>query len=657
VAYNVAQKLIASHLVSGEMTPGTEIGLRIDQTLTQDATGTLVMLELEALGLDRARTEVSVQYVDHNLLQTDSKNAEDHDFLRSACQRFGLWFSKAGNGVSHPTHMQRFGIPGKTMVGSDSHTPAAGSLGMLAIGVGGIEVALAIAGEPLYIKMPEIWGVRLTGQLPPWTSAKDVILEMLRRHGVKGGINRIIEYYGPGLSTLTAMDRHVIANMGAELGATTTVFPADEQVEVFLRAEQRGGDFTELLADPDASYDISEEIDLSSVVPLIALPSSPGNVVPVQEVAGRPVEQVVIGSSANPGLRDFAIVAAIVKGRQSHPGVSFDVNPSSRQILQDLTRMGATLDLISAGARLHQSGCMGCIGMGQAPANGSNSLRTMPRNFPGRSGTQEDSVYLCSPETAAAAALTGKITDPRDLEELLGLEYPTVQLPALSSVNLDMLEGPLPTKVAAQVKLVKGENISSLPVFSPLSDRIEAPVILVVGDDISTDEILPAGARVLPYRSNIPKLAEFTFDQIDETYPTRAAETRDGSGHIVVAGANYGQGSSREHAAITPRFLGLRVVVAVSFARIHWQNLANFGVLALEFVNAADHDRIQRDDVLVLVGIRDALLAGFEITVHNKTRDEDYFARHRLSTRQVDMLLAGGLIPWLQNRRAGDFTG
>lgn len=649
MAYNVAQKLIASHLLSGEMTPGTEIGLRIDQTLTQDATGTLVMLELEALGLDRARTEVSVQYVDHNLLQADSKNAEDHDFLRSACQRFGLWFSKAGNGVSHPTHMQRFGIPGKTMVGSDSHTPAAGSLGMLAIGVGGIEVALAIAGEPLYIRMPEIWGVRLTGQLPPWTSAKDVILEMLRRHGVKGGINRIIEYYGPGLSTLTAMDRHVIANMGAELGATTTVFPADEQVNVFLQAEQRGGDFTELLADPDASYDITEEIDLSSIVPLIALPSSPGNVVPVREVAGRPVEQVVIGSSANPGLRDFAIVAAIMKGRQSYPGVSFDVNPSSRQILQDLTRMGATLDLISAGARLHQSGCMGCIGMGQAPANGRNSLRTMPRNFPGRSGTQEDSVYLCSPETAAAAALTGKITDPRDLEELFGLEYPTLQLPALSSVNLAMLEGPLPPKVAAQVKLVKGENISSLPVFSPLADRIEAPVILVVGDDISTDEILPAGARVLPYRSNIPKLAEFTFDQIDETYPTRAAETRDGSGHIVVAGANYGQGSSREHAAITPRFLGLRVVLAVSFARIHWQNLANFGVLALEFTDAADHDRIQRDDVLVLVGIRDALLAGSEITVHNKTRDEDYAARHRLSTRQVEMLLAGGLIPWAMN--------
>ena len=654
MAYNVAQKLISSHLLSGEMTPGTEIGLRIDQTLTQDATGTLVMLELEALGLDRARTEVSVQYVDHNLLQSDSKNAEDHDFLRSACQRFGLWYSKAGNGVSHPTHMQRFGIPGKTMVGSDSHTPAAGSLGMLAIGVGGIEVALAIAGEPLYIRMPEIWGVRLTGQLPPWTSAKDVILEMLRRHGVKGGVNRIVEYYGPGLANLTAMDRHVIANMGAELGATTTVFPADDQVRAFLVVEQRAGDFAPLLADPDATYDVNEEIDLSSIVPLIALPSSPGNVVPVSEVAGRPVAQVVIGSSANPGLRDFAIVGAIVKGRQSHAGVSFDVNPSSRQILQDLTRMGSTLDLVGAGARLHQSGCMGCIGMGQAPANGSISLRTMPRNFPGRSGTKEDSVYLCSPETAAAAVLTGKITDPRDLEELFDLSYPTLEFPATSSVNLAMLEGPLPPEEASKVELVKGENISSLPGFTSLTDRIEAPVILVLGDDISTDEILPAGARVLPYRSNIPKLAEFTFDQLDETYSARAIETRDTSGHIVVAGANYGQGSSREHAAITPRFLGLRAVLAVSFARIHWQNLANFGVLAIEFADATDHDRIKQGDVLVLDGIREALVAGTEITVHNTTRNEDYVARHRLSTRQVGMLLAGGLIPWLREQRAAE---
>jgi aconitate hydratase len=633
------------------MIPGAEIGLRIDQTLTQDATGTLVMLELEALGLDRARTEVSVQYVDHNLLQADSKNAEDHDFLRSACQRFGIWYSKAGNGVSHPTHMQRFGIPGKTMVGSDSHTPAAGSLGMLAIGVGGLEVALAIAGEPLYIKMPEIWGVRLTGQLPEWTSSKDVILEMLRRHGVKGGKDRIIEYYGPGLDNLTGMDRHVIANMGAELGATSTVFPADEQVRMFLASEQREASFTELLADPGSSYDLYEEIDLSKIVPLIALPSSPGNVVPVSEVTGRPVAQVVIGSSANPGLRDFAIVAHILKGRQAHAGVSLDINPSSRQILQDLTRMGATLDLVAAGARLHQSGCMGCIGMGQAPANGSISLRTMPRNFPGRSGTKEDSVYLCSPETAAAAALTGVITDPRSLSDLLEMDYPQLELPEISSVNLDIFEEPLTPIAAAQVELVKGENITSLPSFPPLANLIEAPVILKLGDDVSTDEILPAGARVLPYRSNIAKLAEFTFGQLDETYPARASQIRDTSGHIVVAGSNYGQGSSREHAAIAPRFLGLQAVLAISFARIHWQNLANFGVLALEFENASDYDQIQQGDLLVLTGIRDALIARTKISVHNKTRNENYKVRHGLSARQIGMLLSGGLISWLQEKR------
>jgi len=651
MARNVTQKIISSHLLSGEMTPGVEIGLLIDQTLTQDATGTLVMLELESLGLDRARTEVSVQYVDHNLLQSDSKNAEDHEFLRSACQRFGIWYSKAGNGVSHPTHMQRFGVPGKTMVGSDSHTPAAGSLGMLAIGVGGLEVALAIAGEPLYIKMPEVWGVRLTGQLPAWTSAKDVILEMLRRHGVKGGVGRVVEYYGPGLDNLTAMDRHVIANMGAELGATSTVFPSDHQVQAFLASEAREDVFTELLADKDASYDVYEEIDLSQIVPLIALPSSPGNVVPVSEVAGRPVAQVVVGSSANPGLRDFAIVAAIVKGRQAHAGVSFDINPSSRQILQDLTRMGSTLDLISAGARLHQSGCMGCIGMGQAPASGSISLRTMPRNFPGRSGTKEDSVYLCSPETAAAAALTGVITDPRDLHDLLGISYPSLTLPTASNVNLATFENPLPPEDAALIDLVKGQNIASLPAFSPLADYIEAPVLLVLGDDVSTDEILPAGARVLPYRSNIPKLAEFTFGQLDETYPSRALKIRDTSGHILVAGSNYGQGSSREHAAITPRFLGLQVVLAISFARIHWQNLANFGVLALQFEDASDYQRIQQGDVLRLEGIRDALTSGTEIAVHNTTRNETYSVRHRLSVRQIGMLLAGGLIPWIQNQR------
>lgn len=649
---NVAQKLIRAHLVSGEMTPGAEVGLRIDQTLTQDATGTMVMLELEALGLDRVDTDVSVQYVDHNLLQTDERNAADHVFLRSACQRFGAWFSKAGNGVSHPTHMQRFGIPGASMVGSDSHTPAAGSLGMLAIGVGGLEVAMAMAGEPLHIQMPEIWGVRLTGELPPWVSAKDVILEMLRRHDVKGGTNRIIEYYGPGLNSLSAMDRHVIANMGAELGATTTVFPADEQVRAFLRAEGREADYAPLHADDDATYDVTDEIDMSGLEPLIAKPSSPGNVVPVREAAGGDVHQVVVGSSANPGLRDFAVVAAIASGRQIDPTVSFDVNPTSRQILQDLTKMGSTFDLIQAGARIHQSGCMGCIGMGQAPAIGRNSLRTFPRNFPGRSGTKEDSVWLCSPETAAAAALTGRITDPRELPDLLGISHPKLALPEKSSVNTSMLEAPPSLEEAAEVELVKAPSIGSLPHLDPLPDEIQAPLVIKVGDNVSTDEILPAGARALPYRSNIAQIAEFAFDQIDETYPRRAKETREGAGHVIVGGDNYGQGSSREHAAIAPRYLGLRMVVAKSFARIHWQNLANFGVLPVEFVNADDHDRVEQGDELAAADMNAAVGSGERLTVRNVTKGESYPVRHRLSPRQVEMVLAGGQIPLLKQRRA-----
>ncbi|MFD4255166.1 aconitate hydratase [Amycolatopsis thermoflava] len=644
MGFPVARKLIDSHLVSGEPVPGREIGLRVDQTLTQDATGTLVMQELEALGLDRARTEVSVQYVDHNLLQADEKNAEDHAFLRSACRRFGMWFSKPGNGVSHPTHMARFGVPGRTMVGSDSHTCAAGSLGMLAIGVGGLEVAMAIAGEPLYLRMPEIWGVRLTGALPEWVSAKDVILEMLRRHGVKGGLNRIVEYHGPGLASLSAMDRHVIANMGAELGATTTVFPADDAVLEFLRAQDRASDFEELVADPDAVYDVAEEIDLSALEPLIACPSSPDNVVPVREVAGTEVWQVVIGSSANPGLRDFAVAAAMVRGRQTHDAVSFDVNPTSREILADLTKMGATLDLVSAGARLHQAGCLGCIGMGQAPAAGHNSLRTFPRNFPGRSGTREDRVWLCSPETATAAALTGVITDPRELS----MGYPSVVLPERATVNTAMLVPPLPPERAAREELVKGPNISALPDFPPLPDDIEAVVLLKVGDNISTDEISPAGAAALPFRSNIPKLADFTFTRVDETYPSRAREAE--GGHFVVGGDNYGQGSSREHAAITPRHLGLHAVIAKSFARIHWQNLANFGILALEFTDPADYDRVEQGHVLALRDLRSQLTEGEELTATDTTAGVDIPLRHRLSPRQVEAVLEGGRIPLLARR-------
>jgi aconitate hydratase len=649
---NVAQKLIGSHLAGGETTAGSEIGLRIDQTLTQDATGTMVMLELEALGLDRVRTQASVQYVDHNLLQADERNMADHLFLRSACQRFGVWYSRPGNGVSHPVHMQRFGRPGASLAGSDSHTCAAGSLGMLAIGVGGLEVAMAMAGEPLYITMPEIWGVRLTGTLPPWVSAKDVILEMLRRHGVKGGVGRIIEYHGPGLGSLSAMDRHVIANMGAELGATTSVFPADEQVRAFLDAEGRGDDFAEMTADPDASYDVTEEIDLASLEPLIARPSSPGNVVPVREVAGEPVHQVVVGSSANPGLRDFAMLAAITDGHQAHPQVSMDVNPTSRQILADLTAMGGTLSLIKSGARIHQAGCMGCIGMGQAPAIGRNSLRTVPRNFPGRSGTDEDSVWLCSPETAAAAALTGEITDPRDLPSRLGIEYPALAPSSLSSRPGDgdmPLEAPLDDSDARQVELVKAPSIGTLPEFDELPTDLRARVAIKVGDNISTDEILPAGARVLPFRSDIARLAEFTFSQVDEGYVARA---REAGTHVIVAGENYGQGSSREHAVIAPRYLGLRLVIAKSYARIHWQNLANFGVLAAEFADPADYDRIEAGDELSVDGLTDALGSGAEFTVHDQARNADVTVRHRLSPRQVAMVLAGGQIPLVRSRQS-----
>ncbi|QGK69920.1 aconitate hydratase [Allosaccharopolyspora coralli] len=645
----LAHQLLAEHLVEGELVAGSQIAIRIDQTLTQDATGTLVMQELQALGLDRARTECSVQYVDHNLLHTDERNAEDHAFLRSAAQRFGLWFSKPGNGVSHPTHMQRFGIPGKTLAGSDSHTCAAGSLGMLAIGVGGLDVAQAIAGEPLRLRMPEIWGVRLTGALPAWVSAKDVVLEMLRRHTVSGGRGRIIEYHGPGLDGLSAMDRHVIANMGAELGATTTVFPADEAVREFLRGEGRESDFRALAAEDGANYDVTDEIDLSTLEPLIARPSAPDKVVPVREVAGEEISQVVIGSSANPGLRDFAIAAAMVRGRQTRDEVSFDVNPSSRQILRDLTRIGGTTDLITAGARLHQSGCLGCIGMGQAPAVGQNSLRTFPRNFPGRSGTKEDSVWLCSPETAAASALAGVITDPRDLAEDWGMDVPMLDLPADASVNTAMLTEPPPADDAAKVELITGPNISALPELDPLPDSVQAPVLLSVGDDVSTDEISPAGARALPLRSNIPALAEFTFTRLDETYPQRARET--GGDHAVVGGDNYGQGSSREHAAITPRHLGLRLVLAKSFARIHFDNLANFGILPVRFTDPGDHDRIGLGDVLSLTGLRDALAAGTELTVHNTTRGEDYRVRHDLSPRQVQAVLHGGVVPLLAAER------
>jgi aconitate hydratase len=643
---NVAQQLMGSHLISGRLVEGEEIALRIDQTLAQDATGTLAMLEFAAMNIPRVLTELSVQYVDHNLLQEDYRNPDDHLFLYSACRRFGVWYSRPGNGVSHPVHMERFGVPGKTLLGCDSHTCAAGALGMLAIGAGGLEVAMAMAGQPFHLRMPRIWGIRLQGRLPGWVSAKDVILEMLRRHGVSGGRGRIIEYYGQGLEGLTAMDRHVIANMGAELGATTTVFPSDQAVCRFLRSQGREAEFRQIQPDSDAVYDDHDEIDLSLLEPLIALPGSPGNVVPVREVAGREIYQAYIGSSANPGLRDFAVPALIVDGRQVHPRVSFDVNPASRQILENLIELGLLGKLVRAGARLHQAGCNGCIGMGQAPATGRISLRTVPRNFPGRSGTRDDQVYLCSPETAAASALTGVITDPRDL----GIPGPSFDEPERIRVNTAMLVAPDPQEIGTALEL--GPNIKPLPALNPLPDRLEGPVLLKASDDVSTDEILPAGAKVLPYRSNIQAISEFAFSRIDESFHERTLPYRE-SGFLVIAGRNYGQGSSREHAALAPRYLGLRAVVAKSFARIHRDNLVNFGVLPLVFLRQDDWDKVRRYDVLRIEGVRAGLEADAPIRVDNVTQQTSFRVRHDLSDREIRVVLEGGLINWVNRQTAG----
>jgi aconitate hydratase len=642
---NVAQKLITAHLVDGSLRAGTPITLKIDQTLTQDATGTLVMLTLEALRLDRVRTEISVQYVDHNLLQIDNLNADDHLFLESACRRFGIWYSRPGNGISHVVHMQRFGLPGKSLLGSDSHTPAAGALGMLAIGAGGLDVALAMSGEPFPTMMPAILGVQLGGELPDWVSAKDVILEMLRRRGVSGGVGKIVEYFGPGLRCLGAMDRHVIANMGAELGATTTVFPSDEETRHFLRSEGRAADWRAITADAGCSYDDEDEIDLSELEPLVATPSSPGNVVKIGEIAGKDVYQTYIGSSANPGWRDFAVAAEIVRGKTVPSYVSFDVNPTSRQLLEALIADGRLGALVAAGARIHQTGCNGCIGMGQAPAVGQNSLRTTPRNFPGRSGTEEDSVFLCSPETAAASALFGRITDPRSLD----IPYPRLADPEAVAVSTALLAPPPPAAEARSVEQVKGPNIRSLPEFDPLPDSLALPVLLKMGDDVSTDEILPAGAKVLPYRSNIQRIEDFAFERIDSTYVERARAIRATTGHAVIAGRNYGQGSSREHAAVAPRDLGLRLVLAGGFARIHRQNLINYGVLPLVFIDPQDYDKLRKGDVLHVHDLRRALNSSNEIMLEC---GRQISAKHDLTEKQVDTILAGGLINLYRKQRA-----
>lgn len=642
---NLAQQLIDTHLVAGTREPGNEIALHIDQALLQDVLGTLVMLELEAMGLDRVHTDPSVQYIDHGLVQADNLNAETYLFLKSACERFGVWYSGPGNGISHPLHMEHFGVPGQSIVGCDSHTTAAGSLGMLAIGAGGIEVAMAMAGEPLYLTMPRIWGIRLEGRLPDWVSAKDIVLELLRRHGVAGGKNTIIEYHGPGLAGLSAMDRHVLANMGTELGATATVLPSDEEIRRFLAARGREAAWQPLAAEPGCTYDIEETLDLSTLVPLIALPSSPDKVVPVSEVAGEPLHQAYIGSSGNPGYRDFAVVANMVKGQRVSDGVSLDINPSSRQVLATLIREGHLADLVACGARLHQAGCNGCIGMGQAPAVGRNSLRTVPRNFPGRSGTREDSVFLCSPETAAASALKGMITDPRTLD----MDYPRIEEPARMVVNRDMFSAPLPPHEAHLKALQKTDNTPALPRLEALPDTLEIPVLLVTGDNVSTDDIMPAGQRVMPYWSSVYASAPFTFEPIDESYASRAESAREQGGHAIVAGHNYGQGSSRENAALVPRYLDLQVVLAKSFARIHWQNLVCFGALPLTFADEADAARLAQGERLVIRDLHAQLAAGPDLVAEVAGRT--LRLHHGLSQRQRELLAVGGVINHLKSRQ------
>lgn len=639
---NIVQKILSKHLVSGEIKQGAEIDIKIDQTLTQDATGTMVMLELEAMGLKKAKTEFSMQYVDHNQIQDDFKNPEDHIFLQTASKNFGIHFSRPSNGISHAVSYEHSIKPGATLLGSDSHTPAAGGMGAFACGAGGIEVAMAIAGEPFAIRMPKVVKVYLTGELADWVSAKDVILELLRRRDVSGGVQKVFEYQGPGVKNLTAMDRHVICNMGAELGATTSIFPSDEVTLDYLKSVGREKDWIELKADDDATYDETEEIDLSKVEPMIALPSSPGNVRYVREVAGEPVYQCYLGSSANPGFRDFAVPAKILEGKRVHERVSLDVNPSSRLSFTALIDGGYISMLIQAGARLHQAGCNGCIGMGQAPATNKISLRTVPRNFKGRSGTSEDLVYLCSPETAAASALTGVITDPRTLE----MSYPKVKEPKKYKLVSDIIQ-PLPE--GTHCDLEKGSNIKPLPEFPSPPDHFSLPVSLKTGNNISTDDISPAGAAYLPYRSNIPKISEFIYTRVDSEFYQRAMDLKS-SGSCIVGGKNYGQGSSREHAAISTRFVGVRVVIAVSFARIHRSNLTNFGVLPLTFSNPNDYDKIRLGDELEIKDVIDCIKKDAPLVVFNKTKNEEYLCEHSLTHKERNYVLHGSCLNVVKSR-------
>ncbi len=634
MAKTIVEQIMAAHLVSGELVPGAEVALKIDHTLTQDATGTLTYLEFEAMGVARAKPEVAVSYVDHNLPQTDFRNADDHRFLRTVAAKYGLYFSPPGNGISHQVHLERFSAPGKTLLGSDSHTPTAGGGGMLAFGAGGLDVALALAGQPFYLVMPEIIGVKLIGRLRPWTAAKDVILELLRRLTVKGGRGKILEFFGPALRYLSVPERASITNMGAELGATTSIFPSDAQTRKFLQMQGREGDFQPVQAQGRPRYAEVQEIDLDKLEPLIAQPSSPDRVARVQDLAGTPVEQVLIGSCANSSLRDLMIASQALKGRRVHPGVSLEINPGSRQVLENLILAGGLLPLLEAGARVMPPGCWGCIGMGQAPPTNAVSVRTFPRNFPGRSGTKDDKVYLSSPETAVAAAIFGELRDPRDLGD-----YPRLPAPRRFVVAGGGIIPPVPAGAAGEV--VRGPNIVPFPQLTPLPETWRGEVWLKVGDNVTTDDILPAGSQILPLRSNLPAISQYAFTRLDPDFPQRVQKMT-GEGAII-GGENYGQGSSREHAALAPRYLGVRIKLVKTFARIHLANLINFGILPLTFENPADYALLTQGQTLELPGVKQLLLDGAE-RLPLQVGDREIWVRVDLSARQRRLVAVGGAL-------------
>ena len=642
MGYTIAQKIIKAHLLSGEMTVGSEVGLKIDQTLTQDATGTMAYLEFEAIGVPRVKTEKNVAYNDHNTLQTGFENADDHRFIQSVCKKHGIYFSRPGNGICHQVHLERFGKPGKTLIGSDSHTPTGGGIGMLAIGAGGLDVAVAMGGGAYYISMPKMVRINLSGKLQPWVSAKDIILEVLRIMSVKGGVGKIVEYGGEGVKTLTVPERATITNMGAELGATTSIFPSDEITKEFMKAQGREEDWSELSADSDAVYDEIIDIDLSKLVPAAACPHSPDNIKSIEEIGPQKIDQVCIGSCTNSSYLDLMRVAAILKGKTVAPNVSLAIAPGSKQVYNMLARNGALADIIEAGARILECACGPCIGMGQSPNSKGISLRTFNRNFEGRSGTRDGQIYLVSPETAAASALTGVFTDPRTLGDAID-----IPLPEKFEFNDNMVIAPASVDEMDSVEVLRGPNIKPYPETAPLAESIDVPCSLKVGDNITTDHIMPAGAKILPLRSNIPAISQHCFTVCDKDFPERAKKL---GASIVIGGINYGQGSSREHAALAPLYLGVKAVVVKSFARIHRANLINAGILPLTFVNESDYDSISEGDELSIPNVRQLISDGKEeLVLVNKTNGREMPVLCELSDRTRDIILAGGLLDYTRN--------